>query len=133
MTHDPTRDCQHGCMKGKCEVCDLQAEVERLKAAQPALPPMYASGLVAIKTLLNRDPCAHAKLAIEMIDAMLAADPQPVPVKTYHAGKPWPVAPKPWVGLSEEEIDTEATEHEQAHGFIQGAQWANNKLKEKNT
>jgi hypothetical protein len=120
-------------MKGKCEVCELQAEVERLKAAQPALPPMYASGLVAIKTLLNRDPCAHAKLAIEMIDAMLAADPQPVPVKTYHAGKPWPVAPKPWVGLSEEEIDTEATEHEQAHGFIQGAQWANNKLKEKNT
>jgi hypothetical protein len=28
---------------------------------------------------------------------------QPVPVKTYHDGKPWPVAPKPWVGLTEEE------------------------------
>ena len=27
MTHDPTRDCEHGCMKGKCDVCDLQAEV----------------------------------------------------------------------------------------------------------
>ena len=27
MTHDPTRDCEHGCMKGKCEVCELQAEV----------------------------------------------------------------------------------------------------------
>ena len=27
MTYDPTRDCEHGCMKGKCEVCDLQAEV----------------------------------------------------------------------------------------------------------
>jgi hypothetical protein len=57
---------------------------------------------------------------------------QPVPVKTYHDGKPWPVAPKPWVGLTDEEIDTEATEHEQAHGFIQGAQWAEAKLKEKN-
>jgi hypothetical protein len=39
---------------------------------------------------------------------------------------------KPWVGLTEEELDTEATNHEQAHGFIQGAQWAEVKLKEKN-
>jgi hypothetical protein len=30
---------------------------------------------------------------------------QPAPVKTYHDGKPWPVAPKPWVGLSEDEIN----------------------------
>jgi hypothetical protein len=25
-------------------------------------------------------------------------------VKTYHDGKPWPVAPKPWVGLTDEEV-----------------------------
>jgi hypothetical protein len=30
--------------------------------------------------------------------------PQPVPVKTYHDGKPWPVQPKPWVGLTDEEV-----------------------------
>jgi hypothetical protein len=30
--------------------------------------------------------------------------PQPVPVKTYHDGKPWPVAPKPWVGLTADEM-----------------------------
>ena len=30
--------------------------------------------------------------------------PQPVLVKTYHDGKPWPVAPKPWVGLTDEEF-----------------------------
>jgi hypothetical protein len=29
--------------------------------------------------------------------------PKPVPVKTYHDGKPWPVAPKPWVGLTDED------------------------------
>jgi hypothetical protein len=29
---------------------------------------------------------------------------QPVPVKTYHDGKPWPVAPMPWVGLTDEEV-----------------------------
>jgi hypothetical protein len=33
MTHDPTRDCKHGRLKGKCDVCDLQAEVERLNKA----------------------------------------------------------------------------------------------------
>jgi hypothetical protein len=31
--------------------------------------------------------------------------PQPVPVKTYHDGKPWPVAPKPWVGLTDAELN----------------------------
>jgi hypothetical protein len=110
-----------------CKKCGLGPCVGKPKpvttppAAQPALPPMHASGLVAIKTLLSRDPCAHAKVAIEMIDAMLVAEPQPVPVKTYHDGKPWPVAPvpdgpysapikelwpvapKPWVGLTDEE------------------------------
>jgi hypothetical protein len=35
---------------------------------------------------------------------MLNTAPQPVPVKTYHDGKPWPVAPKPWVGLSDKEL-----------------------------
>jgi hypothetical protein len=36
---------------------------------------------------------------------MMPPAPQPVPVKTYHDFKPWPVAPMPWVGLSEEEIN----------------------------
>jgi hypothetical protein len=30
---------------------------------------------------------------------------QPVPVKTYSGGKPWPVAPKPWVNLTDEEME----------------------------
>jgi hypothetical protein len=34
----------------------------------------------------------------------ITATPQPVPVKTYHDGKPWPVAPKPWVGLTADEM-----------------------------
>jgi hypothetical protein len=34
---------------------------------------------------------------------MLNTAPQPVPVKTYHDGKPWPVQPKPWVGLTDED------------------------------
>jgi hypothetical protein len=60
--------------------------------------------------------------------------PQPVPVKTYHDGKPWPVAPKPWVGLTDEERESIAN----ATIRIHGQEWAyataiEAKLKEKNT
>jgi hypothetical protein len=77
---------------------------------KPALPPMHTSGLVAIKTLLSRDPCAHAKVAIEMIDAMLAAEP------------------KPWVGLTDEERNecTQSPFTADQHRAIEA------KLKEKN-
>jgi hypothetical protein len=37
MTHDPTRDCEHGRLKGKCDVCDLQAEVEGLNRVNAEL------------------------------------------------------------------------------------------------
>jgi len=50
-----------------------------IEANTPAVPDMNGGGLVAIKTLLSRDPCAHASTAIAMIDVMLAA-PQPQPV-----------------------------------------------------
>jgi hypothetical protein len=57
--------------------------------------------------------------------------PQPVPVKTYHDGKPWPVAPAPWVGLTDEEIDTwNIVGHESLREFVRAIEA---KLKEKNT
>jgi hypothetical protein len=58
--------------------------------------------------------------------------PQPVPVKTYHDGKPWPVAPKPWVGLTDEDIRPLC---KQSWVFYTVKQWAEiieAKLKEKN-
>jgi hypothetical protein len=39
------------------------------------LPFGVGGGLVAIKTLLSRDPCVHANTAIQMIDAILAEQP----------------------------------------------------------
>jgi hypothetical protein len=52
-------------------------------------------------------------------------------------GAPLYTTPQPaqrtWVELTDEEIDAEVTQHEQAHGFIQGVEWAKAKLKEKNT
>jgi hypothetical protein len=57
--------------------------------------------------------------------------PQPVPVKTYHDGKPWPVAPKPWVGLTHEEVNSwELPDRPTVFEF---AKFIEAKLKEKNT
>lgn len=39
---------------------------------------------------------------------------------------------KPWVGLTDAEINEEESKNELGHGFIQGALWAETKLKEKN-
>jgi hypothetical protein len=140
------------------------------------LPFGVGGGLVAIKTLLGRDPCVHANTAIEMIDAILkehpAAQPavqegrdwslleatqeslrehmaeikrlkaaQPAPVKTYHDGKPWPVAPEPWVGLTDEEIEAcdclhvlwTGDDDQELVGTKDFARAIEAKLKEKNT
>jgi hypothetical protein len=56
--------------------------------------------------------------------------PQPVPVKTYHDGKPWPVAPKPWVGLTQE--DKEFIELTGGKSDVLLAELVESKLKEKN-
>jgi hypothetical protein len=55
--------------------------------------------------------------------------PQPVPVKTYHDGKPWPVAPKPWVGLTEDEMWELHGKHPTLPEYTRAAEA---KLKEKN-
>jgi hypothetical protein len=93
------------------------AEIKRLKAAQPApVQEPVATDWERIakvqdaklRTMCN-EPGAFEKLCelLDKYEAMRPTPPapQPVPVKTYHDGKPWPVAPKPWVGLSEEEVE----------------------------
>jgi hypothetical protein len=59
---------------------------------------------------------------------------QPVPVKTYHDGKPWPVAPKPWVGLTNNELQPIADEYRILFGgwVEEFARAIEAKLKEKN-
>jgi len=37
-----------------------------------------------------------------------------------------------WVGLTDDEMDAESSKEEQGYGFVQGALWAEAKLKEKN-
>jgi hypothetical protein len=62
---------------------------------------------------------------------------QPVPVKTYSDGNPWPVAPKPWVSLTDYEIGVCSTEaamnrSEMVGGAVTFARAIETKLKEKN-
>ena len=62
----------------------LRAELINLYTTPPAaavqsLPFGVGGGLVAIKTLLSRDPCVHANTAIEMIDAILKEHPAAQP------------------------------------------------------
>lgn len=65
-------------------------------AEQPAqtLPFGVDGGLVAIKTLLSRDPCVHANTAIQMIDTILAEQPAG---SVYRYGKD--SSGTPWHGI----------------------------------
>ena len=53
----------------------ITAIKQAIAAPVQDLPFGVSGGLVAIKTLLGRDPCAHANTAIEMIDAILKVHP----------------------------------------------------------
>jgi hypothetical protein len=135
MTHDPTRDCEHGRLKGKCDVCDLQAEVleqcringmsaERENALRAELTRLKASIALDKKAEnarelgLDYEPApvqegrdwslleaTQESLREHMAEIKRLKAAQPAPVKTYSGGKPWPVAPKPWVNLTDEEME----------------------------
>jgi hypothetical protein len=69
MTHDPTRDCEHGRLKGKCDVCDLQAEV----LEQCRIIAMSAEREDALRAELTRLNRVNAEL-VEACKAALSDD-----------------------------------------------------------
>jgi hypothetical protein len=105
------------------------AEIKRLKAAQPApvqepygywwIPDGSVSGL---KPEMSPNTGPHPNFTVIPLYTTPPA-PQPVPVKTYHDGKPWPVQPKPWVGLSNEEV------YEAAHYCVKSGQSVNETIR----
>ena len=66
-------------------------------------PICGAKGVTRERRPDGDDRCANGH-TYKSMHATTPPAPQPVPVKTYHDGKPWPVAPKPWVGLTDEEV-----------------------------
>jgi hypothetical protein len=119
-----------GCVNHDCDQCrgaqepvEVDAEGENMAVrfflmlyGQPGLTVgqmkghMRMSGFKMWPAWVDTEPDgahltkAGAQLWIRHLFALEPTAPQPVPVKTYHDGKPWPVAPKPWVGLTDEEI-----------------------------
>jgi hypothetical protein len=87
-----------GCVNHDCDKC---------KAVQEPVTVTYKEVADTMNALWG-GTYVQKQIAQEMADRKLYTTPpapQPVPVKTYHDGKPWPVAPKPWVDMSDEEID----------------------------
>ena len=106
------------------------AEIKRLKAAQPA--PLTCKHEWFRTGAMEPGECRCINCG--MWNTTTPPAPQPVPVKTYSGGKPWPVQPKPWVGLTDEDIEQghkESWVDKQA--FESAVWWAEKKLKEKNT
>jgi hypothetical protein len=68
----------------------LNKKADNARELKQDLPFGVGGCLVAIKTLLSRDPCVHANTAIEMIDAILNTPP---------------AAQQQWVGLTDEEME----------------------------
>ena len=64
MTKDEARDCDHGRMKGKCEVCDLQAELDATNRQVEILCDALAKSrreidaMVAVARADERKACA---------------------------------------------------------------------------
>jgi hypothetical protein len=67
------------------------AEIKRLKAAQPA--PLTCKHEWFRTGAMEPGECRCINCG--MWNTTTPPVPQPVPVKTYHDGKPWPVAPAP--------------------------------------
>jgi hypothetical protein len=96
-----------GCVNHDCDQCKAVQEpvawTDLLKQAEEVVrsKPLW-------KKYIDGTPLAN-DIAVWMASFAQAHTtppaPQPVPVKTYHDGKPWPVAPKPWVGLTDEEVE----------------------------
>jgi hypothetical protein len=83
-----------GCVNHDCDKC---------KAVQE---PVAQSLKDAVFTVIEGFNIPHdVRKILESAYYTTPPAPQPVPVKTYHDGKPWPVQPKPWVGLTDKELE----------------------------
>ena len=133
------------------------AEIKRLKAAQPAPVmtdekgrPLSFWGGKRVEPIAQPAPMQEPVVCMRCATPKKCAiwgcspntwpsenttppAPQPAPVKTYHDGKPWPVAPKPWVGLTDEDIEQGwKASWVDKQAFESAVWWAEKKLKEKN-
>jgi hypothetical protein len=153
-----------GCVNHDCDKCKAVQEPEYWNVVDPA-GNIVASETDAIRGWAriagSYKPTVEGLLGFHdqgwrVLPKVTSPAPQPVPVKTYHDGKPWPVAPvpngpysapikelwpvapKPWVGLTADEmlealISVDPETQRLPVGFSRFACAIEAKLKEKNT
>jgi hypothetical protein len=161
MAADKLRDCMHGSLARSCQICDLEAEVEELKSAlaQPAQEPVAwaiydkRGGSKSLHWPENHSPDGDAtkfdavplyttppqpaqepvaiRLSNGMIDVLGGAL---VPIGTLLYLTP---PQRPWVGLTDEEIDALYLQHHNKYGECESPSWGYERaikqtLKEKN-
>ena len=139
MTYDPTRDCEHGCMVGKCEVCELQAENVRLRYEIDAIPAIKEERNALAAEVLEQ--CRIIAMGAEREDALAAELTRlkasialnKMAENARELGLSYDNAPKPWFGLTDDDIEQghkESWVDKQA--FESSVWWAEKKLKDKN-
>jgi hypothetical protein len=122
-----------GCVNHDCDQCKA---VQEPVGVYGHCPICGAKGVTRERRPDGDDRCANGH-TYKSMHATTPPAPQPVPVKTYHDGKPWPVAPKPWVGLTADEMLEALTSVDTATqrlpvGFSRFARAIEAKLREKN-
>jgi hypothetical protein len=112
----PVQKRPQNCGTGYCSCIECVMEPE--PAQTDAWPCVIAEADFEQNTITLEMQCSDYKVGAgqHWLHTTPPA-PQPVPVKTCHDGKPWPVAPKPWVGLTDEEMVAAIYELE---GFVFG-------------
>ena len=118
----------HDTVEGRyIDICRQDMETYHLEDVSEWLQDMVYTAAAQPAVQEGRDwsllEATQESLREHMAEIKRLKAEQPVPVKTYHDGKPWPVAPvpngpysapikelwpvapKPWVGLSDEELN----------------------------
>jgi hypothetical protein len=132
---DEARDCDHGRMKGKCEVCDLQAELDATNRQVEILCDALAKSrreidaLVAVARADEREACAKVIESWRKWGADVALLVKAIRTMSDPVCTASPAAQRQWVGLTDEEM--QALWDRYAHMEMMRAIEA--KLKEKNT
>jgi len=125
MAADKLRDCIHGSLARSCQICDLEAEVEELKAALAQSAQQEPAGYIASMALNDLRDGIYGE------------------VRVYHEelGGSVPIyttpQQRPWVGLTDGEVTQGLCRTryalQTAAAWVDGVEWATKQLKEKNT
>jgi hypothetical protein len=113
----------------------LQAELARVNArlAEVKRPQNCGTGYCSCVECVVEPALVQQPATLDEMHAIgngIMYGEQPAPVKTYSGGKPWPVAPKPWVGLTKD--DVESWDLPVNPTVFEFAQFIEAKLREKN-